>query len=46
MNAVLSEKQLDYVTYAIIQTEQIVPDPVTGKKRLILIESEKERGSA
>ncbi len=46
LNAVLSEKQLDYVTYAIIQTEQIVPDPVTGKKRLILIESEKERGSA
>ncbi len=46
LNLVLSEKQLDYVTYAIIQTEQIVPDPVTGKKRLILIESEKERGSA
>ncbi len=46
LNAVLSEKQLDYVTYAIIQTEQIVPDHVTGKKRLILIESEKERGSA
>ncbi len=46
LNAVLLEKQLDYVTYAIIQTEQIVPDHVTGKKRLILIESEKERGSA
>lgn len=46
LNAVLSEKQLGYVTYEIIQTEQIAPDPVTGKKRLVLIESEKERGSA
>lgn len=45
LNAVLSEKQLGYVTYEIIQTEQIAPDPVTGKKRMILIESEKERGS-
>ena len=46
LNAVLAEKQLGYVTYEIIQTEQIAPDPITGKKRLILIESEEERGSA
>lgn len=46
LNTVLSEKQLGYVTYEIIQTEQIAPDPLTGKKRLILIEGEKARGSA
>ncbi len=46
LNGVLSEKQLGYVSYEIIETEQIAPDPVTGKKRLILIEGEKERESA
>lgn len=46
LNEVLLEKQLGFVTYEIIQTKQVVPDPVTGKKRLILPEQGKERGSA
>lgn len=35
---ILLEKQLDYINYNIKFVRQILPDPVTGKKRLIISE--------
>lgn len=43
LDALLNEKHLQYVTYEIVQTEQIAPDPATGKKKLMLPCEEKER---
>ena len=47
LDSILREKGLDYVSYEILGTEQIAPDPITGKKKLILLyEEAKESESA
>ena len=35
MSAILNEKKLNYVCFSIRFVEHILPDPQTGKKRLI-----------
>jgi len=40
LDSILREKGLDYVSYEIFGTEQIIPDPITGKKKLILLYEE------
>lgn len=36
MQVILNDKQLDFVHFSIVQTDEILPDPKTGKKALIL----------
>ncbi len=36
VGGILSEKGLDYVSFEIGFTDHIAPDPITGKKRLIV----------
>lgn len=43
MNGILAEKQLSYVQFHVKFVDEILPDPHTGKKRLILKAAEKER---
>lgn len=43
MKAILAEKQLSYVQFYVKFVDEILPDPQTGKKSLIVKGSEKER---
>lgn len=45
MKAILVEKNLDYVQFYVKFVDEILPDPVTGKKRLIAKLFEKERST-
>lgn len=43
MKIILSQKHLDYVRFYVNFVDKIMPDPLTGKKRLIINTVEKER---
>lgn len=43
MKAILAEKQLSYVQFYVRFVDEILPDPRTGKKSLIVKDLEKER---
>lgn len=43
MKIILSRKHLDYVRFYVNFVDKIMPDPLTGKKRLIINTVEKER---
>lgn len=45
MKEILEEKQLHYVQFYVVVGEAIAPDPVTGKKRLIVNRDEEERAA-
>lgn len=45
IDLILKEKGLDYVSYEIFATDQIAPDPITGKKKLVLPYEEKAKES-
>lgn len=45
MNGILNEKQLSFVQFHIQFVDEIQPDPQTGKKRLIVTGTQKERAS-
>lgn len=45
IDLILKEKGLDYVSYEIFATDQIPPDPITGKKKLVLPYEEKAKES-
>ena len=41
MKAILEEKELGYVQFYVNFVPEIIPDPKTGKKRLIITEATK-----
>lgn len=43
MEGILKEKNLTYVRFTVRFVKEIMPDPKTGKKKLVILETQKER---